>query len=130
MYKIKEKLVPNISSEHELVFEWNGRRGITCERPSFHPITKASRARDNSFAWTAYNLWNSLPQCVRNIAGEDVTGFKNKLDKVLAFYPDIPRCGGSGHSYDRYGRKSNSLYDHYNYRGLEFRRVLENINIT
>ena len=130
MYKIKENLVPNISNKHKLTFKMNDRRGITCDRPVFHPRTRASRARDNSFAWTAYNLWNSLPKCIRNIAGEDVMGFKNKLDKALAFYPDIPRCGGSGHSYDRHARKSNSLYDHYNYRGVEFKRVIENINIT
>ena len=56
--------------------------------------------------------------------------FKNKLDKALAFYPDIPRCGGSGHSYDRNARKSNSLCGHYNYRGKEFKHMIENIKIV
>ena len=87
-------------------------------------------ARDGSFAWTACNLWNSLPRWVRDITGDDVMWFKNKLDKALAFYPDIPRCSESGHSYDRNARKSNSLCDHYNYRGVEFKHLIENINIV
>ena len=97
--------------------------------PTFPLGGRARRARDNSFAWTACNLWNSLPKCIRGITGEDVTYFKNKLDRALAFYPDIPRCGGSGHTYDRNARKSNSLCDHYNYRGIEFRNMIDNIEI-
>ena len=66
--------------------------------------------KDRSFAWTACNLWNSLPRCVRDISGEKVEVFKKKLDKILAFYPDKPRCAKSGNTFDRYGRRSNSLY--------------------
>ena len=77
-----------------------------------------------TFAWTAYNQWNSLPKCIRNITGE-IMYFKNKLDKVLAFYPDIPRCIRSDHSYDRNGRKSNSLCDYY--RNVEITHVIYNI---
>jgi len=130
MYKIKENLVPNISNKYGLTFRINGRRGCICDIPVFPLGSRARKARDNSFAWTAYNLWNSLPKCIRNITGEDVMYFKNKLDKALAFYPDIPRCSESGHSYDRNARKSNSLCDHYNYRGVEFKHVIENINIA
>merc|ERR1711888_286593 len=90
-----------------------GRLGRLCKIPRFPPGGKARKARDNSFAWTACNLWNSLPKCVRGIAGESVLSFKNKLDKVLAYYPDVPRCSESGHSYDSNLRKSNSLCDHY-----------------
>merc|ERR1711895_383981 len=84
-----------------------------CKIPRFRPRGKARKARDNSFALTACNLWNSLPMCIRGIAGESVLSFKNKLDKVLAYYPDVPRCSESGHSYDSNLRKSNSLCDHY-----------------
>ena len=108
MYKIKENLVPNVSNKHKLSFRMNKRRGCVCDIPSFRPGSRARRARDNSFAWTACNLWNSLPRCVRDIAGEDVMCFKNKLDKALALYPDVPRCSESGHTYDRNLRKSNS----------------------
>ena len=48
-----------------------------------------------------------------------------KLNKVLAFYPDIPKCSKSGHCYDRNGHKSNSLCDHY--RNVEIRNVIDNI---
>ena len=113
IYKIKENLVPNVSSKYGLFFDNESRHGCLCKIPKFPPGGKARKARDGSFAWTAYNLWNSLPRCVRNIAGRDVEFFKNKLDRVLAYYPDVPRCSGSGHTYDRNFHKSNSLCDHY-----------------
>ena len=130
VYKIKEKLVPNISKEYGLTFKTHGRHGCKCEIPTFPIGSRARKARDSSFAWTACNLWNSLPKCVRDIAGKDVMYVKNKLDKALAFYPDVPRCSESGHSYNGNSRRLNSLYDHYNYRGVEFRRVIENMNIS
>ena len=112
LYKIKEGLVPNVSNKYKLYFT-ESKLGILCKIPRFRPRGKARKARDSSFAWTACNLWNSLPKCVRDIAGESVMSFKNKLDKVLAYYPDVPRCSESGHSYDSNFRKSNSLCDHY-----------------
>ena len=118
MYRIKENLVPNVSSKYGLYFKIDSRRGCLCKIESFPPGGRARKARDSSFAWTACNLWNSLPKCVRDIAGKDVMFFKNKLDKVLAYYPDIPRCSESGHSYDRNLRKSNSLCDHYRDRRI------------
>ena len=116
MYKIKENLVPNISNKYGLTFRINGRRGCICDIPGFPPGSRARKARDNSFAWTACNLWNSLPRSVRDISGRKVEYFKNKLDQILAVYPDIPRCAKSGHSFDRHGRRSNSLCDHYRNR--------------
>merc|ERR1712121_564092 len=115
VYKIKENLVPNISKNHKrkLSFRRTKRRGCVCDLPDIRPRSRARRARDNSFAWTACNLWNSLPKCIRDIKGEDLMCFKNKLDKALALYPDAPRCSESGHTYDRNFRKSNSLCDHY-----------------
>merc|ERR1712082_440688 len=67
MYKIKENLVPNISNKYRLTFRINSRRGCICDIPVFPLGSRARKARDNSFAWTAYNLWNSLPKCIRNI---------------------------------------------------------------
>merc|ERR1711909_145286 len=97
IYKIKENLVPNVSSKHGLYFETEGRRGCICKIPIFPPAGRARKARDNSFAYTACNLWNSLPRCVRDITGKDVMFFKNKFDKVLAHYPDVPRCSYTCH---------------------------------
>ena len=56
------------------------------------------RARENSFALTSCRLWNSLPKSIRDIRGEDLPHFNGKLDRVLSHYPDVPRCGTSGHS--------------------------------
>ena len=125
IYKIKENLVPNISKEYGLTFKTHGRHGYKCEVPTFPIRSRARKARESSFAWTACNLWNSLPRCVRDITGKSVEYFKNKLDKVLAFYPDVPRCSRSGHSYDRNFRKSNSLCDHY--RNVEIKHIIDNI---
>ena len=125
LYKIKEGLVPNISNTNGLAFKEHIRYGCKCIVPSFPIVGKARKARDNSYAWTASNLWNALPKCVRNITGKKVEFFKKKLDKALAFYPDVPRCGSSGHSYDRNGRKSNSLCDHY--RNRDIGHIIDNM---
>merc|ERR1712179_505208 len=128
IYTIKENLVPNIFKEYGLTFNTHGRHGCKCEMPTFPIGSRARKARDSSFAWTACNLWNSRPRCVRDITGKDVEYFKNKLDKVLAFYPDVPRCSRSGHSYDRNFRKSNSLCDHY--RNVEIKYKINKITIV
>ena len=67
IYKIKENLVPNISNKYGLTFKINGRHGCKCEIPNFTIGSRARKTKDNSFAWTACNLWNSLPKCVRDI---------------------------------------------------------------
>ena len=125
MYKIKEGLVPNISSKYGLTFNVHVRHGCRCDIPNFPTREKARKARGCSFSWSACNLWNSLPKCVRNITREDIKFFKNKLDKVLAFYPEVPRYSRSGHSYDRNGRKSNYLCNHY--RNVKIRHEIYNI---
>ena len=107
-------------------FTNNGRHGCRCELPNYSLRGKALRARENSFALTASNLWNSLPRCLRDLSGKDLPHFKTKLDKVLTYYPDIPRCSTSGHAYDMYGRKSNSICDHYNNRRAK--QILNNLN--
>ena len=110
---------------YELTFKVHGRHGYKCDMPTFPIRGRARKARDNSFAWTACSLWNSLSKCVRDITGKDGNFFKKKLDKVLAFYLDVPRCTRSGHSYDRNFRKSNSLCDHY--RNIEIKHIIDNI---
>ena len=113
-YKIKEKLVPNISEDHGLQFFCNKRHGYRCKIPSY-PLhhNKAGRAREDSFTLTACNLWNAMPKYIRNISGKSVDHFKRSLDKILVYYPDIPRCSATGHLRDRHGRNTNSLTDIY-----------------
>ena len=64
--------------------------GYRCIVPYVPIRGKARKAGDNSYVWTACNLWNSLPMFVHNITGKKVEFFKNKLLKALAFYPDVP----------------------------------------
>ena len=119
IYKIKEEIVPNISNRNGLTFSMHIRHGCRCNMPTFPMRGKAKNARDRSFAWTACGLWNSLPKCVRNISGEKVNVFKRKLDKILANYPDEPRCAKSGNTFNRQGHRSNSLYDHYRNKSIK-----------
>ena len=118
-------MVPLISKENGIGFKNNLRHGCRCEVPKYPLRGKSIRAREDSFALTASNLWNSLPRQIRDITGKDLNFFKCKLDKALENYPDIPRSGTSGHSYDAFGRKSNSLCDHYKNRKV--RKKLEKL---
>ena len=114
VYKIKEGLVQNISEDNGLKFTYHGRHGCRCEIP-IYPLynNRAGKARENSFALTACNLWNALPRHIRNISGKSIDGFKRHLDKTLKLYPDVPRCSSTGRFKDKHGRNSNSLYDLY-----------------
>ncbi|CAL4214930.1 unnamed protein product [Meganyctiphanes norvegica] len=76
-YKIEEGLVQNISKDNGLIFTYHGRHGCRCEIPKF-PLynNRAGKARDNSFALTACNLWNALPRHIRNISGKNIEFFR------------------------------------------------------
>ena len=129
IYKIKEGLVPNVSESHGLQFLPNERHGYTCKIPKF-PLykNKAVIARNSSFALNASSLWNSLPKVIRNITGVRVNTFKRRLDAVLKFYPDEPRCSATGVYTNSLGRKSNSIYDFYNNREVR-RQVNQMVNL-
>lgn len=123
IYKIKEKLVQNISVSHGLQFSQRGRLGCVCRVPSY-PLyhNKAVIARNNSFALTASSLWNSLPKHIRDISGVSVDAFKRRLDNTLKIYPDEPRCSSNGCYTDMHGRSSNSITDLS--RNRDLRRLL------
>ena len=87
IYKIKEEIVPNISNRNGLTFSMHIRHGCRCNIPTFPMSGKAKNSRDRSFAWTACNLWNSLPRCVQDISGEKVEVFKKNLDKKISLLP-------------------------------------------
>ena len=123
IYKIKEKLVQNISVSHGLQFSQRRRLGCVCRVPSY-PLyhNKAVIARNNSFALTASSLWNSLPKHIRDISGVSVDAFKRRLDNTLKIYPDEPRCSSNGCYTDMHGRSSNSITDLS--RNRDLRRLL------
>ena len=127
-YKIKEGLVPNISETNGLKFTNHIRLGCKCSIKTY-PLSGPNvvRARDDSFALTACRLWNSLPKSIRDIGGKDVQHFKRKLDRVLHYYPDVPRCGTSSHLYTEIGRKTNSLCDHY--KDIRTREAVDRLRV-
>ena len=118
-YKIKEGLVPNLTSDpsnpqtsFSLQFTYNPRRGYRCSIPS--PVLYHNRAelpRRSSFSLNASNLWNCLPRCINSISNVSVGTFKSHLDKFLKIFPDMPRCASDGQYYDSItGRLSNSIW--------------------
>ena len=46
LYKIKEKLVPNISSTNGLTFSIHGRHGCRCDVPNFPLRRRTRKARE------------------------------------------------------------------------------------
>ena len=119
IYKIKQGLVPNLTSDpsnpqksFSLHFTFNRRSGYRCSLPSpvlYH--NKAELPRRSSFSLTASNLWNCLPRCINSISNVPVETFKTHLDKFLNIFPDIPRCASDGLYYDsNTGRSSNSIW--------------------
>ena len=88
VYKIKEKLVPNVSDAYGLQFYNSKRHGCMCRIPSY-PLyhNKAVVARNASFALTASNLWNILPKCIRELSGLNTTAFKRRLDREPYILP-------------------------------------------
>ena len=124
LYKIKEKLVPNISSTNGLQFYISRRHGCMCRIPPY-PLhhNKAVVARNASFALIAENLWNVLPKSIRNISGLSIDAFKRRLDNSLMLYADEPRSSSNGKFTDIHGRASNSLYNIST--NLEIKRIVD-----
>ena len=62
----------------------------------------AGHLMDQTFQVTGPNIWNVLPEFIRNIDGEDLTRFKTALDSYLMNLEDVPRVGS-------YKMRKNSL---------------------
>ena len=119
LYKIKEKLVPQIITdpmhpENSPALEFRDskyqRHGVRCHLkiPKLYG-RKAAVARRSSFTETAAELWNCLPACITTLTNLTVDAFKQRLDKLLDIYPDEPRCNASGLYLDHVFRKTNSI---------------------
>ena len=62
IYKIKEKLAPNISYRNGLTFSMHIRHGCRCNMPTFPMRGRAKKARDRSFAWTCGTHFPSVSE--------------------------------------------------------------------
>ena len=118
-YKIKEGFVPNLPTDpsnpnvsYAMNFSDTWRHGTKCSIPNrilHHNPAELPRA--SSFALTATNLWNCLPQNINSISNTPIPSFKKQLDQFLDLFPDDPRCSATGLFSDpNTGRHSNSIW--------------------
>ncbi len=107
-WRILEGQVPNPSTR--LTPFTTLRSGRFCRAPKVKSSAsaKVQTLRHNSLACKGPRLFNKMPQCIRDITGCSTASFKEKLDGILAQYPDEPRLQGHG-KYSLY--ESNSLLD-------------------
>ena len=104
LHKIMYGLVPDVNGKIKTIRR--GRRGLICEieRVNFRAPAMALKAKTESFAYRAPQLFNSLPRYLREVEGLDK--FKRALDKFLRNVPDQPHA----HGYHRRAA-SNSIRD-------------------
>ena len=96
VWKILEGMAPN-TTVHPITSQYNQRRGRTCIIPRLPHHTcpsKIRNLREASFSVRGPQLFNCLPQAVRNIEGVSLLTFKSHLDKALAMIPDEPSVPG------------------------------------
>jgi len=92
IWKVIEGKVPNPGIKHHV----SQRKGRLCRIPKIE--SRASCAiktiREGSFMVRGPNLFNSMPQDIRNKTDCSTDSFKHKLDKYLQNIPDLPRIPG------------------------------------
>ena len=89
VWKILNRIV------HNCVLEFTNeetRRGTEVITPNLKGTT---RSRDQSFLVHGGNLFNSLPKYLRNMAGNNLEDFKERLDKYLQSITDVPKVVGN-----------------------------------
>ena len=91
-----EGKVPNIGSDSDIVPNMSPRRGRMCKVPHVLPQapTRIKTLRNENFVIKGPQLFNSLPQDVRNFTSGTVDTFKCRLDKYLRTVPDQPLIPG------------------------------------
>ena len=96
-WKILEGIVPNLSSDENQVRSVTTLRyGRRCIVPPMSRATsqRVRSLREGSFSVQAANLFNVLPQSIRNMSDVALPVFKQKLDEFLSTIPDEPLCHG------------------------------------
>ena len=110
IWKVLEGKVPNCGIEN---YD-NLRLGRVCRIP---PITKGSTKiqtlRENSFQIKGPQLFNILPEKIRNMKKCSIDDFKFALDKFISNIPDEPNVKGEQYTpracNQHTGRPSNSV---------------------
>ena len=89
MHKILHNLVPN---DVGIEFYDNPRLGFKARVPPIPPHRSRLSLFDSSFAVRGPSLWNLIPKTINTI--QSFCLFKEKLDKFLLSYPDMPSVNG------------------------------------
>ena len=91
VWKILNRIVPNLDGVAALTTHTSGRRGLICNIPqlSSRATQRITTLRENSFAVRGPRLFNVLPRDLRAYDGE-LDGFKRLLDRFLSNVPDQP----------------------------------------
>ena len=114
IFKIIHGKVPNPG----ISFKWSPRRGKVLTYPSVRSqSSKAATLLHHSFTRRAPRIFNSLPQCLRNLpANTSADVIKSNLDRFLQCVPDEPRI--SGH-FPTNSASSNRVEDQILVTGME-----------
>ena len=92
VWKIIEKIAPNFKIDHYI----NQRRGRLCRIPKkiTTALTAIKTRKEHSFTVKRPQLFNKLPQHIRNLTNCSIHTFKSNLDNYLNRIPDQPRVPG------------------------------------
>ena len=104
VWKILKGHVPNCGLEFT---DESNRRGTEV----IIPFLKKSSKREQSFQVHGGKLFNSIPKYLRQMAGNNLDDFKERLDLYLSSIPDEPKVDGyiPGACDDLTAKPSNSL---------------------
>ena len=107
-WRIIEGQVPNPSTRLSSFTTLRSGRFCHIPKVKISASAKVQTLRHNSMACKGPRLFNKMPQCIRDKTECNTASFKEKLDELLAQYPDEPRLQGHG-QYSLH--ESNSLLD-------------------
>ena len=106
------KVINGLAPSLDFVLKNDDRRGktIVFNKPT-GSVMRIVSLKEKSLQYQGPYLFNALPKCIREIEG-DLTYFKTILDLFLTLLPDCPILKGyTTHTYDKYDRQSNSIFD-------------------
>ena len=93
VWKILERLVPNLAGRSELHAKTSLRFGRICSLPP-RSTSASSGLQMGSFDVNGPQLLNSLPPHLQNMTGIETLEFKKELDKFLLTVADEPLSPG------------------------------------
>ena len=99
LWKMSQGLVSGYDMEYTSVYSRRGRTALPRNVVHSSPAS-VRRARESSVGVKGANLFNLIPNYIRNINSDNVDTFKANLDKFLETVPDQPTIAGQGRAAD------------------------------